>query len=122
MRPITVEQVRAIMETSLPDSQVEAYIGSANTFVNSTLIGKGLSDALLMELERWITAHMIALTAERTTKKEEAGTAKVEYAGQFGKSFEATSYGQMALALDTTGTLRDLMDRKQARFTAIVTP
>lgn len=122
MRPITAEQVRVIMETSLPDAQITAYIGSANTFVNSTLLGKGLSDGLLVELERWITAHMIALTAERTTRKEEAGTAKVEYAGQFGKSFEATSYGQMALVLDTSGTLKDLMDKKQARFTAIQTP
>lgn len=122
MRPIAVQKVRDIMETSLPDAQVEAYIGSANTYINSTLLGKGLSDALLAEIERWLSAHMIALTAERTTKKEEAGTAKVEYAGQFGKSFEATSYGQMVLALDTSGTLRDLMDKKQARFTAIVTP
>lgn len=107
----TATKVKEILETELDNSIVEAYILGANELINSKLTNSGLSESLLEEIERWLTAHMIASTRERQTKKEEAGTAKVEYAGTYGLGLDSTSYGQTVISLDTTGKLADLRKR-----------
>jgi hypothetical protein len=73
----------------------------------NTVLGTGTSDNL-KEIERWLTAHMISISRERQTLKEEAGTVSVTYAGSFGEGLKATSYGQTVLALDTTGKMASL--------------
>lgn len=118
----TGDKVKEIMETTLQEFEIEPYIVSANALVENALTGKGLPNILLAEIERWLTAHMIAMTRDRVTKREEAGTAKVEYAGEWKMSFDATSYGQMAMSLDISGTLRNLMSKKIASIKAVPTP
>lgn len=120
-RPIDPAKVQEIMDTELTVEQIAPYVTGANVFVEGTLVGKGLSDDLLAQLEIWITAHMIALSRERTAKSEEAGGAKIVYAGEWGQMFSATSYGQMALTLDTSGTLQTLMKNKKAWIRAVKT-
>jgi len=100
---VTATEVKAILEdTALTDLAVDAYIVSANAMVNEIMATTDTSD-LLKELERWLTAHMIAISKERQTIKEEAGTAKATYANIYGQGLKATSYGQMVLSLDTSG-------------------
>lgn len=113
---VTASEVKEIMDTTLSDVIVGAYITSANTLVNSVL-GTGATD-LLKEIERWLTAHMIAVTRERQAQKEGAGGAYIEYTGKYGQDLSSTSYGQMAMALDTTGALAGLAG-KSASITAI---
>lgn len=114
---IVESDVSAILEdTELTDPQIAPYIISANTLVNQVL-GTGTTD-ILKEIERWLAAHMIASTRERQAEREEAGTAKVKYAGTYGEALHATSYGQMVLALDTTGKMANL-SMKTARIVAI---
>lgn len=116
----TVDAVKIIIETELTDPVIEGYIGSASAFVDSALLGAGLTETTLTEIERWLTAHMIASTKERIAKREEAGGAKIEYAGEFGTGFSSTSFGQMAVILDTSGTLKKLNgDTKFASFWAV---
>lgn len=104
---VTEAEVKAILDnTTLTDPQVLAYIGSANTLIN-TAFGTGTT-AILGELEKWVAAHMIAITRERQAKKEEAGGAKIEYTGVYEEGLKSTSYGQMAILLDTTGVLAAL--------------
>jgi hypothetical protein len=100
----TIAEVRALITTTLTDAGVTAYITAANNFVTAHLDGL-LDDDLLAEIERWIAAHYIAGTQERMAKREEAGTAKVEYIGEAAMGLNATFYGQTAIGLDTTGTL-----------------
>ena len=64
-----------------------------------------LSENVLSQIELWFTAHLIATTKERISKKEEAGSAKVEYVGSFGMGLTSTPYGQACLNLDTSGEL-----------------
>lgn len=104
----TVDDVRAIISTTLEDATITNIIGSASTLLDSLTDMSGLSVALLTEIERWMSAHMIAITWERTAKNEGAGGASIEYAGNFGTGFASTQYGQMAITLDTTGTLKTL--------------
>lgn len=105
---VTATEVKEIIETDITDSTIDVYITSANALVNKALGTSSLGMALLKEIERWLTAHMIASTKERQTKKEEAGTAKVEYTGDYGEGLASTSYGQMVMGLDTTGGMAKL--------------
>lgn len=98
---VTADEVKAVIDTSLTDAQIEAYIGSANVMVTDLITG--LSDDVTKEIERWLTAHMIASTRERVAKEEGAGGAYIKYTGEYGRHLNSTQYGQMVIALDTTG-------------------
>jgi len=105
----TTDEVRQIMdETELTDAVITSYITGANLLVTQTVGSTGLPSGLLTEIERWLTAHMIASTRERQAVKEEAGGAKIEYAGVYGEGLKSTTYGQMVLALDTSGSFAAL--------------
>jgi len=107
MARVTATEVKAIMDgVTLADSIVDSYIISANTLVNSAL-GTAETD-LLKEIERWTTAHLIAITRERQAVKEGAGGASIEYAGKFGEGLKSTSFGQTVLVLDTSGKMAAL--------------
>ena len=107
----TPEEVRAIIETGISADDMNAFITSASINVTSVL-GTSLSEDVLKEIERWMTAHMIASTKTRISKEEGAGGAYIKYAGEFGKMLESTPYGQMVLALDTTGKYAELAKSK----------
>lgn len=114
---VTADEVLQILnDVTLDEEIVEAYISGANAVINSAL-GAGTTD-LLKEIERWMTAHMIACTRERLARKEGAGGAFIEYTGTYGQGLESTPYGQMVKALDTTGAMAGL-GIKSARIIAI---
>jgi hypothetical protein len=46
------------------------------------------------------------------SKEEGAGGAYIKFAGDWGRGLDGTSHGQMAVMLDTTGTLAALVQRK----------
>jgi hypothetical protein len=116
----TVEEVKTVIDTSLTNTVISNYITSANVFVTDQLVGKGLSDEMLKEIERWLTAHMIASTKERQSKEESAGGAAIKYAGFWGTGLNGTSYGQMAVTLDTSRTLAAISDGKQFAWTKAI--
>jgi len=101
----SADAVKNIIETSLSDAVIEAYIASANIFVTDALGSSSLSDDTLENIEMWVAAHFMAVTRERMAKKEGAGGAEIEYTGEYGVGLNSTSYGQMAILLDTTSTL-----------------
>jgi len=108
----TVDDVIDILDnTELDDSVIEKYINSANVFVTGTL-GTTLSEAILTEIEKWMAAHMIVSTRERMSKDEGAGGAYIKWSGQWGMGLNFTPYGQMAVALDTTGVLNNIAKGK----------
>jgi hypothetical protein len=109
MRTTAAEVKQILDNTTLTDAVIEAFIKSANLFVTNSLSTSVLDDDTLEDIEMWVTAHLITYTLDRQSKKEEAGTAKIEYAGNFdGKGLLGTSYGQMAINMDTTGKLASL--------------
>lgn len=119
MARVTNEQVKAIMsDIDVSDADIDIYISSANVMVTKNLASSALTDDVLLEIERWLTAHMISSTRERQTIEEQAGTAKVKYAGVYGEKLAMTSYGQMVLMLDSTGILASL-GGKSVKMTAI---
>ena len=119
MARTTVAEVKQIMDTALTDPQINAYISVSTSivtdvFVNNTTLG----DVRLEEIERWLTAHLIASTRERQTTEEWIGDVKIKYAGTFGEGLKSTTYGQMVLFLDSTGLIAKL-SKKAVRILAI---
>lgn len=113
---VTVAEVKEIIDTSKSDTIISACILGADTLVNSVL-GTGSAD-ILKEIERWLAAHLIAISWERQALKEEAGTAKITYTGVYGAGLSSTSYGQMVKTLDATGTMAAL-DKRPIQIYAI---
>lgn len=118
MATATVDEVRAIIDTNIEDDNIESYIDSASSLLSIWFSGVTASQELLTELEKWVAAHLIAMTKERQAKEEGAGGAYIRYAGVFGTGLKTTSYGQTAIEIDTTNTLRSVSG-KQIKFFAI---
>lgn len=109
----TVEKVRDIIETELTDPVVQSFIDGADTWMGPLYENVTITETLFTEIQRWLTAHMIAFSRERMAISEEAGGAKIVYSGQYGVGLLGTSYGQMAVSLDNTGTLADVAGNKK---------
>lgn len=111
MPRVTAEEVKEIMDNCpLSDSIVYTYINSASAYINKVfdLTPSEDSDPFsdgYEDIEKWLTAHMIATTRFRQASEEKLETASVKYTGYWSKGLESTSYGQMVLMLDTEGKL-----------------
>lgn len=107
MARTTAAEVKEIMDgCSVSDVIVTSLITAASDLVTQVFSGDtSITDTLLEEIERWLTAHMIASSLYRSTKTEGVGDASVSYTGNFGEGLKSTPYGQMVLTLDFTGKL-----------------
>ena len=117
MARTTPAEVKVIITTSLIDAAIESYISIASSMVTNT-VTCGAAEAVLKEIERWLTAHLISITKERAGIKERLGEAEITYSGKFGEGLKSTSYGQMVLQLDTCGSFAKL-GMKTISITAI---
>lgn len=111
--------VKLILDTDLSDAIVEAFIDDANLLVTNVLGSSSLSSATLQSIEKWISAHFIASTRDRQAQEEEVKDARIKYTGKYKTGLESTSYGQQALALDTSGLLLKSFTTKKATLFAV---
>lgn len=109
----SAEDVKEIIDTSLTDSQIKAFINTANNLVEQYLAGSSLASCILEDIEKFLTAHLIHLRDPRV-EKESFGDVSQTYQGETGMGLEATQYGQMVTALDQTGKLSSIDDVKQS--------
>lgn len=119
MARVGPNDIKAILDTDLTDSQIEAFIFGATEFVDKILTGSGLNTVLLKEIERFLTAHLIAATREQQPIKEGAGGASITYQGVTGEGLKSTFYGQHVLLLDTTNKIYNNTMRRSASITAV---
>lgn len=119
MARTSATEVKQIIDTSLTDAQIDAFIAGATELVTE-VIGSNttLADALKEEIERWLTAHMIASTRERQLVSGGAGGATAVYQGKTAMGLDSTLYGQTVKTLDATGSFAAL-GGKSAKMIAI---
>jgi len=109
MARTTATKVKEIISTSLDDTIIDGYINGATLLIDNVLgTNTTLGDELLAEIERWLSAHMLASTREQQLKAAKAGSASATFQGVTGKGLESTLYGQNVLMLDTTGAFASL--------------
>ena len=108
MARVTYEDIMDIMdsECSVSESKVNVMITAASAVIDKVFAEDvNVTEEILTELERWLTAHMIASTLYRSTSKERLGDAEVTFTGKWGEMLKSTPYGQMVLTLDITGRM-----------------
>ena len=97
-------EVKEIIDTSLTTT---AFITAANLTVNNYLGGTDLDDDTLKEIERWLSAHFVAIRDPKIRSEGMGKATQVYEVGLMGKSLEFTSWGQQVLLLDSSGKLRN---------------
>lgn len=103
----TEAEVKAIMSSCTASSAtITAMIAAASAMIDRVFeYDTSLGATELEELERWLTAHLIASIFERTSVFEKIGDAQIQYANVLGKGLMSTPYGQAVMLMDTTGLL-----------------
>ena len=109
MARVTSQEVKEIITTSKED--LRAFITPANLIVTEKLSSEH-SDALLKEIERWLSAHFIACS-ERQPTKIRIGESETSWNWNQTQGLESTTYGQAVLALDTSGVMSNEIGGKK---------
>ena len=109
MARTNAEDVKAILDgCTLDNDDIASFITAANALVTDVFADDTtLGSLLLKEIEKYLTAHIVASTVWRTTDTEKLGDASVKYTGQWGKQLDSTPYGQMVQTLDYTGKIKN---------------
>lgn len=115
MARVTVADVKAIMflDSRVTDAAIGVFITQANILVDRVFAeDTTLADATLTEIERLIAAHFIHALDPRVKAEGTDGTT-AQYSGQWGMQLSATTYGQNAMMLDSTGLLAKASDNRK---------
>uniref|UniRef100_A0A6M3IQL8 Uncharacterized protein n=1 Tax=viral metagenome TaxID=1070528 RepID=A0A6M3IQL8_9ZZZZ len=113
MARVTEQDVIKLMDTALTEEEMTPFLELANVQVTASLTGKGLGSEQLKKIELNLAA-CFACAKDPYVVKQTTGRHTVEYAGKFGDLLRANPYGQIALLLDTSGTLAALTTARSA--------
>lgn len=94
----TPAAVRDIMETSLTDAELAAFVNAASYTVDDIEAAEPDTPAgLLGEIETWLAAHLVT-TRPELPEKEQQDSYQVTY-------LRETTYGEAAMRLDPSNVL-----------------
>lgn len=100
--------VKDIIDTDLTDSQIDAFLSDANTWVTDFLGSEGLSTGRLTIIEKYLTAHYITLRDPRVRRG-----AIDDVDETYQRDPQVTEYLMQAIAEDPTGIVRSkLLDQE----------
>lgn len=119
---VNASEVKELINTDLSDIIVTSSIDIASRFIDDVVVGKGLKDDRLADVELYLSAHFVAMRDqdEGAITEEKVGDGQVKYSGEFGKSLNLTRFGQMAIFLDTSGKLAaSTLTQVKARFETV---
>lgn len=112
MALITPDDLRVVLgkdeypASKVPDVDLQTFIDSAHLLVTEELATSGLSADRQTLIEKYLAAHLAAMTYERgQITFSKTGDASEYYGFKAGQGLLSTRYGQQAVALDTSGKL-----------------
>ncbi len=105
---VLAADVFAIIDTSL--TSIDVFINTAHRLVEGYLGASGLDEATLTDIELYLSAHVLSVNDQRV-KSTGVDVLSESYQGQWGFGLKGTSYGQMAILLDTSGTLGKIAEK-----------
>jgi len=107
---VTEAEVAAVIDLR-SNTVATPFITTAEALVEEVnLEGKGLSQAILKQIIIWLAAHFAAHLEQRFAS-ETTGDARSAYQYKVDLGLNDTMYGQQAMLLDITGTLKKLNSR-----------
>ena len=115
---VTEDDVQKILGSE-SGVDLQLFIDVASRMVDEVFSGSSLSPSRLGDIELYLAAHLGALTEEGGgVTLQRTGQSSVQYSQLRGDNLKLTRFGQMALALDTTGALAS-STKEKATFQAI---
>jgi hypothetical protein len=110
IRTTSAEVLQIMDNCTVSTTIIDSFITSASALIDKVFEYDidDMPSTLLEEMERWLTAHMIASSLQRTTDTERLGDAEVKYTGKWGENLGSTPYGQMVMTLDYSGRMKSL--------------
>lgn len=114
---VTVTDVREIIDTSLGDAGLAACITAANSLISTkSEMLSSLTAEILTQIELWLAAHYVSVADPRITEESTRETRLRYEQPKAGTGLAGSSYGQTAIALDSTLTLADSPSTRRAVF------
>lgn len=113
----TIAEVLGIckeVDEETPTTEMDMFIATAHVLVWENLDGYSIPTSRLTMIERYLSAHFAAITYPQSSF-EAAGKVQVSYATKIALGFDLTRYGQMAVRLDPTRSLKGLDESKIRR-------
>ncbi len=110
MARVTEADVLEIIDTTLGTGEIDPFITTANLIVEGYLASTTLTETSLTEIEKYLSAHCLSVKDQRV-KSEKVDVLGTTYTGTFGDGLKLTQYGQMAILLDTSGTLGKMTEK-----------
>ncbi len=117
----TPDDVRVIITTALTDPQITALIGDAALIAEACPAVAAYDAIRQAAIVKWLTAHLISQQSGKAgaLTQKALGDASESYAvGTMGMNLQGSRYGQQALALDPSGCLAQVGQRR-AYFKAL---
>lgn len=112
----TAELVAGIIEVD-DEIDLAPFISAASQLVDIVDEESDLSETVLTTIETWLSAHFYTLRDPRPVH-ERAGSVAQTNQSKVDLGLATSHYGQMAMTLDTSGTLRRI---SRGQLTATVT-
>jgi len=104
---VTDEEVRALVATSADLDTCDPFIRVAGNLVDTQLVGVITNTEILRDIELFLAAHFTTLVVERGALiRSSLGDSAETYQDLYNEGLGSTRFGQTAMILDTTGTLR----------------
>lgn len=111
MARITDDDVTAICDVDTTIT-LTPFIEVANELVTELCSDSDYTDARLAKIEAWLAAHFYQIR-DQAVAAEKAGPVSQNYQYKVDKGLDQTKYGQMAMLIDTAGSLAGLNQRIQ---------
>lgn len=103
---VQIEDLRKIFPTELIDEQLTMFINTAQLFCESVYADDTqLSEAVKNQIALYLSAHFASVASPRMASESFGDGYKYVIQGKTDMGWNATFYGQTALALDTEGLL-----------------
>ena len=119
MSRVSVAEVKQIIDIddNIIDADLQVFIEDASDLVTEVCTSSILTAARLKTIERWLSAHFIAISDMRASD-EKAGPVSQGFQYKVDIGLDVTMYGQQAKRLDISGALARL-DNKAEKGTVL---
>lgn len=105
---IDATEVKEVVSTSIDNSVITSnMIDTAHVIIDAYLLGVNHPASLLTKIELYLSAHFVSITDQGSTlvSSKTGDSTDAWDLVNLGKGFNATPFGQQALALDSSGIL-----------------
>lgn len=95
----------ALGSTDQSDTQLQALIDAAGRMYDRRTEGDSVDAETRDDVVTQLAAHLVASGPERQVSSAGEGGGNVSFEGETGQGLSGTTYGQLAVTLDPTGSL-----------------